>query len=179
MEAVLKRTVYILSGPAGVGKTTTSKELANRLNKSAYISGDDVSHMHICGREKPWESEEELALIWKNILCLTKNFLNYGNDVVVDFVTFPREANWLKRELKSENIKVVYVILWTDKNTLIKRDKMRIPENRMGERSLKLFDEFMMSGLDEKHFLNTSKMNAVDISSVVDEIIYNDNLKLE
>ncbi|MGP4041999.1 AAA family ATPase [Gracilibacillus sp. D59] len=80
--------VYILSGPAGVGKSTTSKELVKKLKSSAYISGDYISHMHVNGRKKPWESKEEISLIWDNILSLTQNFLRYGNDVVVDYVTF-------------------------------------------------------------------------------------------
>ncbi|MDA5109573.1 hypothetical protein O3V59_14500, partial [Brevibacillus thermoruber] len=78
------RTVYVLSGPAGVGKSTISKELTKKLNPSAYISGDYISHMHVNGRKKPWESKEELSLIWDNILCLTRNFLTYG--VNADFI---------------------------------------------------------------------------------------------
>lgn len=38
-------TVYVLSGPAGVGKSTTSRTLVNALENSAYISGDDISHI--------------------------------------------------------------------------------------------------------------------------------------
>ncbi|WP_254865359.1 hypothetical protein [Solibacillus isronensis] len=46
--------VYIISGPAGVGKSTTSKELTKKFKNSAYISGDNISHMHINGRKNPW-----------------------------------------------------------------------------------------------------------------------------
>src|SRR5690625_5635889 len=70
--------VYIVSGPAGVGKSTTSKELVKILKNSSYISGDYISHMHVNGRKKPWESQEEVTLIWDNILSLTKNFLRHG-----------------------------------------------------------------------------------------------------
>lgn len=90
------QTVYILSGPAGVGKSTTSCALLKALNNCAYISGDDVSHMHVRGRQKPWESKSELALIWSNILSLTQNFVRNRINVVIDYVTFPDEANWLK-----------------------------------------------------------------------------------
>jgi nucleoside-triphosphatase THEP1 len=51
--------VYIISGPAGVGKSTTSKEIVKTLKNSAYISGDYVSHMHVNGRKKPCESKEK------------------------------------------------------------------------------------------------------------------------
>lgn len=153
--------VFIVSGPAGVGKSTTSKELVKNLKQSAYISGDYISHMHINGRKKPWESPEEVSLIWDNILALTKNFLNYGNDVVVDYVTFPQEAEWLSENLKSLSVEVYYVVLWTDKETLVSRDHMRIPEHRMGERCLILLDEFLETDLDEKYLLNTSKNTSI------------------
>jgi Mg-chelatase subunit ChlI len=65
------QTVYLVSGPAGVGKSTTSRALAKILPNSAYISGDVVSHMHMNGRKKPWESQSELSLIWQNIWRLT------------------------------------------------------------------------------------------------------------
>jgi len=66
--------------------------------------------MHVKGRKKPWESQEEITLIWDNILCLTKNFLRYGNDVVVDYVTFPNQAEWVSHNLKGLNVDVNYVV---------------------------------------------------------------------
>ncbi|WP_312097243.1 AAA family ATPase [Niallia sp.] len=178
MKKSIENKVYILSGPAGVGKSTTSKELTKNLAQSAYISGDYISHMHINGRKKPWERREEVTLIWDNILSLTKNFLRYGNDVVVDYVSFPQEVRWLKENLKGLNVEVIYAVLWTDIETLIKRDKMRDPENRMGERCLILFDEFLESELEEKHFLDTGKNSTEDIPNVINEMINNPKYKI-
>ncbi|HWL26837.1 MAG TPA: AAA family ATPase [Ureibacillus sp.] len=170
--------VYIVSGPAGVGKSTTSKELVKTLKNSAYISGDHISHMHVNGRKMPWESQEEVSLIWDNILSLTKNFLRYGNDVVVDYVTFPQEAEWFSDNLKYLNVDVNYVVLWTDNETLINRDNTRIPTHRMGERCLILVDEFIESGIDENHIFDTSKNTFDDITYVVKEIINNPKYKM-
>src|SRR5699024_4234470 len=128
--------VYIISGPAGVGKSTTSKELVKTLKNSAYISGDYISHMHVNGRKKPWESQEEVSLIWDNTLSLTKNFLRYDNDVVVDYVTFPYEAEWVSNNLNEFKVEVHYIVLWADNEILVSRDNMRTPEHRMGERCL-------------------------------------------
>jgi 2-phosphoglycerate kinase len=170
------RSVFILSGPAGVGKSTTSNLFAKKLSFSAYISGDDVSHMHIGGRKKPWESKEEVSLIWNNILSLTRNFLKYGNDVVIDFVTFPPEASWLQDNLKDLDVTVKYVVLWTDNDTLIERDSMRKEEHRMGERCLILVNEFKESGLDDKYLIDTSEK---DIEYIIGEIIKNKRFKLD
>jgi gluconate kinase len=172
------QTVYLLSGPAGVGKSTTSSALTKALQSSAYISGDDVSHMHVNGREKPWESETERSLIWNNILSLTKNFVTSEMDVVVDYVTFPREAAWIRDNLKELNVNVIYVVLWTDNETLMIRDQMRIPEYRMGERCLILMDEFKKSGLDDKHLLDTSKKSTEALDQIIEDIMSNKQYRL-
>lgn len=49
--------IIIISGPAGVGKSTTARIFAEKLKKSVYVNGDTVSHMSVAGREKPWESK--------------------------------------------------------------------------------------------------------------------------
>lgn len=167
------KKVYIISGPAGVGKSTTAKELVNKFESSAYISGDDISHMHINGRRNPWESEQEVALIWDNLLSLTKNFIHYGNDVVIDYVTFPKEAYWLTQHLTELNVKVIYVVLWADSDILLARDNLREPSHRMGERCLVLVDEFTQANLDEKHILNTSHFSIQQMPNILDDIINN------
>lgn len=172
------QTVYVLSGPAGVGKSTTSRTLVNALKNSAYISGDDISHMHVNGRERPWESKAELSLIWNNILSLTKNFITNEVDVVIDYVTFPEEAHWLKDKLEEFKVHVVYVVLWTDIETLLKRDQLRMKEHQMGERCLILIEEFKKSGLDTKHLLDTSKKSAEDFEQVIEEIMNNKQFRL-
>lgn len=176
-ESVANR-VYILSGPAGVGKSTTSKELVKKFRHSAYLSGDYISHMHIKGRQKPWESKEEVRLIWDNILSLTKNFLRYGNDVVIDYVTFPQEAKWLSENLKQSNVDVLYVVLWAENEILLKRDQMRKIEHQMGERCLILAKEFIESGIDERHMLDISKNTIDDIPNVIREILQNPKYKI-
>ncbi|NQX71686.1 AAA family ATPase [Paenibacillus alba] len=176
------QTVYILSGPAGVGKSTTSTALVDALKNSAYISGDDVSHMHVRGRQKPWESKSELSLIWNNILSLTRNFVLNGIDVVIDYVTFPDEAYWLRdklMDLTQNVVYVVYVVLMTDHETLLKRDQLRIPEHQMGERCLILIQEFNESGLNRKYLLDTDQKNVDEINLVIDDIMNNKQYSLD
>ncbi len=120
-------TVYIISGPAGVGKSTTSKALAQNLPKSSLISGDVVSWMHKNGREKPWLSEAEVALIWDNILSITKNFLVRDIDVVIDYVTFPERAKWLAENVRELQCEVRYTVLSCDAETLVNVTKNAHP----------------------------------------------------
>jgi hypothetical protein len=124
--------------------------------------------MHVSGRQKPWENKSELSLIWNNILSLTQNFVFNGIDVVIDYVTFPDEAYWLKDKLMELTENVVYVVLWTDHETLLKRDQLRLPEHQMGERCLILIKEFKKSGLNNKHLLDTSQKNVDAIHLVIE-----------
>ncbi len=171
----MKNTVYIISGPAGVGKSTTSKKLVQRLDRSAYISGDDVSHITVNGRGKPWLDKDTLDLTWKNILSLTKNLLDYEYNVVIDYVAFPKEVNWFSQELCNREIRMVYVVLLADKDTIIFRDRLRIEEEQMGERSLRLLEEFENdSELLTRNKLYTHQYKEEQLPGIIEEIINND-----
>jgi hypothetical protein len=134
--------------------------------------------MHVNGRKKTWESKEKMPLIWDNILSLKRNFLTYGNDVVIDYVTFPQEAGWVRENLRDLDVNVKYVVLWTDNDTLIKRDNIRKPEDRMGERCLILISEFKSSGLDDKHLFDSRDKTTKDIDYVIEQIINNQKYNL-
>lgn len=41
--------LYILTGPPGVGKSTISRGLAERLEKSVLLEGDDFYHQVVGG----------------------------------------------------------------------------------------------------------------------------------
>lgn len=169
----MSRSIYIISGPAGVGKSTTSKKLAKYLERSSYISGDDISHLPVNGRGKPWLCQETHKLTWKNILSLAKNLIEFDYDVVIDYVTFPSEANWLANEFRSMDVRVVYVVFMVDHETIMIRDQSRDPGIQMGERSVILLNEFTEALKDEKHILNTQQYSVDQIDEVVEEIINN------
>ncbi|TCZ79305.1 hypothetical protein E0485_05420 [Paenibacillus albiflavus] len=173
-------TVYIISGPAGVGKSTTSKKLVKNLTRSSYISGDTVSHIPVMGRGKPWLDKDTNDLTWKNIRSITENLLDYEYDVVIDYVTFPREAHWLKEQLMNrQNIKIVYVVLLVDQDTIQYRDQLRQPEVRMGERSLILLSEFENdTELAESNKLYTQSYSVEQLDEIIATILEDDKFIL-
>lgn len=166
----MKRTVYIISGPAGVGKSTTSEKLVKSLDRSAYISGDDISHLPVNGREKPWLSESTVVLTWKNIISLTKNLIDADFDVVIDYVTFPYNLDFVKAELKDYKTDIVYVVLMVELNELIYRDRLRPAEIQMGERSIILHREFEEAMISNNHILNTSDYSAEELEEIIELI---------
>jgi len=171
----MNHTVYIISGPAGVGKSTTSQRLVKQLKKSAYISGDDISHIPVNGRGLPWLDQDSLDLIWNNIWSLTSNLLDYRFDVVVDYVTFPTEALRLAEKLKHRDIKVVYVVLLVDEETIVLRDRLRPEVDQMGERSLILLQEFENDdSLSDRNKLYTQHYSIDQLPEIIQEIIHNE-----
>lgn len=147
--------MYIVSGPAGVGKSTTAQKLTEELNKSAYISGDIISHMPVSGREKLWESNKAQELIWENIISLTNNFLAADYDVIIDWVAFWKDVKKYTSQWIELGIEVRFVILWADEDIHLKRDSQRPTQSQMGERVLILRNEFLSSETQPRFFLIT------------------------
>ncbi|MFD1177983.1 AAA family ATPase [Paenibacillus puldeungensis] len=165
-------TVYIISGPAGVGKSTTSQILVQAISKSAYISGDDVSHIPVNGRGKPWLDKDTYDLTWTNILSLTNNTLDYRYDVVIDYIAFPKEVKWLAQALSGKGARIVYVVLLVDKKTIAYRDRLRSEEAWMGERSLELLEQFENDPeLSDRFKLYTDQYQTDQLSMIVEEIM--------
>lgn len=58
-------TLYIITGPAGVGKSTVSSQVASGLKKSALIEGDDIYGQVVGGYVSPWKENNHLSIFWK------------------------------------------------------------------------------------------------------------------
>ncbi|TCI75821.1 hypothetical protein EVJ20_12640 [Exiguobacterium sp. SH0S1] len=155
-NSLMKQKVWIISGPAGVGKSTTAKQLARQMKKSAYISGDDISHMAVSGREKPWESERANELVWKNIVALSDNFLEADYDVVVDWIVFWKDVQTYTSHWIEQGIEVHYVILWAEQDVHVQRDQHRPADSQMGERVIILRNEFLSSGAPDRYYLDNT-----------------------
>ena len=52
--------LYIITGPAGVGKSTISRELAKKKSKSVLIEGDDIYHQVVGGYVQAWKEGNHL-----------------------------------------------------------------------------------------------------------------------
>ena len=161
--------LYIITGPAGVGKSSVSKMLANKLNKSVLIEGDDIYNQFVGGRISPWKENAPIDLFWKNCILLINNYLKNGYDVVFNYIIKKKDIKLLKQKFGNYNIK--FVVLLTNEDILIERDKERPLDCQMGERSLILLNEFKDELFDEDNIIDTSKLT---IKETVDDIINNE-----
>ncbi len=163
-------TIYIITGPAGVGKSTISGRLAEGLDKSALIEGDDVYHYVRGGYVSPWKEGNHLDIFWKNSISLIDNFISNGYDVVYNYIIEKDKLERIKNSFPNSKIK--FVLLVADKDTLIKRDKERPIDCQMGERVLVLLNELLNENFDNKNILDTSDLT---IEEVVDKIKNSDD----
>ncbi|GGI15965.1 AAA family ATPase [Gottfriedia solisilvae] len=141
-------SIYIISGPYGVGKSTVSNALAQEIEEAALIEGDLIKLM-FRGKIQP-PREEMRAIIWKNILSLTRNFLENNINVIIDYVVYS-ELEWLDKHLSDLNVKIHYVVLRADDETIIRRLNQR-GDDYLIEGSLYLLDK-LENFLPNKNYL--------------------------
>ena len=169
----MSKKIILFSGPAGVGKSTASILLAERLRKSAYISGDIISHMPISGYEKPWEAKKSKDLVFKNIKDLSRNFLSHGYDVVIDWIIVWEDIEEHVLTWLHEGYEVRYVVLWTNESVNLERDSNRPIEDQMGDRIKVLREEFINSNIPEKYYLDNTQLELNEtISKVLSDCRY-------
>jgi len=166
--------LYIITGPAGVGKSTVSKHIASSLEKSVLIEGDDIYNQFVGGRISPWKENAPLDLFWKNCVVLIKNYLEEGYDVVFNYIIKKGRFNRLIKTFKDYDIK--FTVLLVDEDTIVKRDNLRESNCRMGERSLVLLNELKQENYDSNYILDSSNLNVLE---TCDEIINNDRFTVK
>lgn len=159
-------TLFVITGPAGVGKSTVSKEIAQKSKKSVLIEGDEIYHQVVGSYVSPWKEGNHLEVFWKVCLDSINDYLQYGYDVVFNYIVGTKELEKIKKAFPAYEIK--FVVLMVDEETLIKRDKERPLDCQMGERCIVLLNSFKNKEYSEKNLLDTSKLN---VDETVEKII--------
>ncbi len=147
--------LYILTGPAGVGKSTISKSVAEKLEKSALIEGDDIYNQVVGSYVSPWKEGNHLELFWKISIDVIKDYLQAGYDVVFNYIINPNNFEKLKNEFKDYEAK--FAVLLIDKETLLKRDALRPEDCQMKDRCIVLLNNFKKHNYDLKYIIDTGK----------------------
>ncbi|MFG6146865.1 AAA family ATPase [Halobacillus sp. B23F22_1] len=156
-------SIYIISGPCGVGKSTISRNLSDRMSKSVLIEGDQLNSMIVGENQPAWE--ERLAIVWENIVSLTKNVLQHERNVVIDYVV-EDELDWFAQQFADIKVHIHYVVLRADKNVL--NDRLTQRENiDLIERSLFLLKKLEGTRVNEPFLLDTTDKRPFE---VVEEI---------
>lgn len=165
--------LYIITGPAGVGKSTISRRLAKLKNKSVLIEGDDIYHQVVGGYVQAWKEGNHLETFWKVCINTIKIYLENGYDVVFNYIVTPTPLEIMKKEFEDYSIK--FVVLLVDENTLLSRDKERAEDCQMKERCITLLNGFKNNNYNKQNILDTTNLS---IDETVDIIENNDRFIL-
>lgn len=161
--------LYIITGPAGVGKSTISRKIAESKKKSALIEGDDIYHQVIGGYVQAWKEGNHLEVFWKVCISTIRTYLEDGYDVIFNYIVTPTPLKQIQEEFKDYDIK--FIVLLVDAKTLLLRDKERPEDCQMNERCITLLNSFKNNNYNKQNILDTSN---ITVNETVD-IIENDN----
>lgn len=113
------KTLYLIGGTMGVGKTTVCRELKNQLPRSVFLDGD------WCWDMNPFVvTEETKAMVLDNITTLLKNFLRCSAyDHVIFCWVMHQQAilDQILRRLDLTDVTVVPVSLVCSQEVLLER----------------------------------------------------------
>lgn len=160
-------TLYIITGPAGVGKSTISKKLAEMKTKSALIEGDEIYHQVVGGYIPAWKEGNHLDTFWKVCINSIKTYLEDGFDVIFNYIVTPTPLEMIKKEFENYNRK--FVVLLVDEETLISRDKERPEDSQMKERCVVLLNNFKKHNFNSENILDTSNLSVDETLAIIEE----------
>lgn len=113
------KTLYLIGGTMGVGKTTVSRELKNQLHRSVFLDGD------WCWDMNPFVvTEETKAMVLDNITALLGNFLRCSayDHVIFSWVMHQQSiVDTILGRLDLTDVKVVSVSLVCSREALLQR----------------------------------------------------------
>lgn len=132
------KTLIIIRGPCGVGKTTVARKFAKR-NEFAFLEFDVFVWHFFPARTKDLS---EYRLVSKNLLSVLKNFFEEKKSVILEGALMP----WVDEDpfriekilklAKKYNYKIIQIALVSDEKTCHDRMKKRnlIPHEKTIER---------------------------------------------
>ena len=143
--------LYIITGPAGVGKTTISKRISENKAKSVLIEGDDIYAQVIGSYVSAWKEGNHLDVFW---------------DVCISSIVTPNSLERIKNEFK--NYKIKFVVLMTNEQDLLSRDKARPEDCQMKERCITLLNDFKNYNYNNENILDTSDLTVDETFDIIE-----------
>ena len=157
--------LYIITGPAGVGKSTVSKKLAEKCSKSVLIEGDEIYHQVIGGYVPAWQEGNHLEIFWEICFNTIKIYLKNEFNVIFNYIISPEKIELIKKEFSEFEIK--FVVLMTDEKTLLLRDGQRDDYCQMKERCVVLLNKFKNRNYNKNNVLDSSGLSVEETVEII------------
>ena len=161
------KTLYLIGGTMGVGKTTVSKKLKEILPNSVFLDGD------WCWDANPFQvTEETKRMVVNNICYLLNNFLHcsaYENIIFCWVMHEQAIIDSILDKLDMENCFLKNISLVADEENLRKRLQADIESGIRKEDVL----ERSLARINLYQRLDTVKINTNDktVQTIVEEIV--------
>jgi len=148
----------VVTGPAGVGKSTVSRIVASTFERSAHLRMDDFLLAVAGGWVDPWRAEAATQndVVGRAAVAAAMQFLAAGYTVVLDGTVFPDAFEELAAACNDLDIPLHYVVLRADRATCIARATARGGTPPDEERFTELHGRFEGLGIRERHVVDAS-----------------------
>jgi broad-specificity NMP kinase len=154
------KTIYLVSGPLGAGKTSLSKYIAQASANCVFLDGDALFFPLDTISRLSWE--ERLQLTWENILSVTRNYVKADCDVVIDLV-IEGELQWFIKSVSDLDVQIKYIVLVADEKTLAEQLEKRGEPQYLG-RSLDILKKQLADPANQPYFFDATHKSTVEIA---------------
>jgi cytidylate kinase len=166
-------TVILISGSPGAGKTTLAERISENMNGvCVHIEGDMLYNMVKKGWIHPCDDYDKffLNILWDNMVSLIKNFTIKNINVVVDYVFSKEQLFSVVDRIKNSEINIKVVVVSSNIDIIIKRDKQRSGVAYVGEdRIRQIVEDFNSDIIPERYILENDDAN---LDNLVNTVLY-------
>jgi predicted kinase len=150
--------LFVVTGPAGVGKSTVSRIVASTFEPSAHLRMDDFLDAVAGGWVDPWlpDAAQQNDVVGRAAVAAAMQFLAGGYTVVLDGTVFPDAFEELAAACTELGTPLHYVVLRADRATCIERAEARDGVRPSEESFAPLHDRFESLGARERHVVDAT-----------------------
>lgn len=167
-----QRSVLILSGPPGVGKTTTAAILAERFDRAVHIEADHFFRFIRTGHVEPWKpgSDEQNRVVMRIVAEAAAGYAAAGYFTVIDGIVIP---DWflepVRDSLREAGHDVSYAVLRAPLAVCVERLREREGGPPIDSDAIEqLWSSFVELGDLEPHVVEVEGGNAVAVAETLE-----------